>query len=114
MSNKHIVMQYMESYNALNHEATLPLLTDDVEWICPGAFHLRGKDAFGNEMTHHEYETSPQIIVTRMTEEGNIVIAEGEVRAKHKGQNAVHLVFCDVFEMYQGKIKRLTSYLAPA
>jgi uncharacterized protein len=113
MSNKHIVQQYMDSYNTLDHKTITALLADDIEWVCPGAFHLKGKDAVSNEITHHEYEMAPQITVTRMTEEHIVVIAEGKVKAQHKGQDAVNLLFCDVFEMENGKIKKLTSYLAP-
>jgi uncharacterized protein len=114
MSNKHIIQQYMDSYNKLDGEAIHSLLAEDIEWVCPGAFHLKGKNAVDHEISHHEYDEAPQITVIRMIEEGNVVIAEGTVRAKHKGQDAVHLLFCDVFEIHDGKIRKLTSYLGPA
>ena len=44
-------------------------------------------------------------------EEGDIVIAEGAVQCKMTNGNLLDAVFCDVFEMRNGKIKRLTSYL---
>jgi len=46
-----------------------------------------------------------------MIEENNIVIAEGTVRAKKKDAEYINLVFCDVFEMRDGFINKLTSYL---
>jgi len=49
--------------------------------------------------------------VTRMTEEHNVVVAEGSVRSARKDGGVLSAVFCDVFEMQGGKIKRLTSYL---
>jgi hypothetical protein len=39
------------------------------------------------------------------------VVAEGAVQARKRGGGMVHLVFCDVFVMQEGKIKQLTSYL---
>lgn len=108
---KQIVEQYMKAYNELDDKKILSLLTDDVEWIVPGAFHIKGKAAVGKEIRDHEYDAPPRITVTRLTEENNVVIAEGTVIAQHKGQEAVHLVFCDVFEFDHGKIKKLISYL---
>ncbi len=46
-----------------------------------------------------------------MVEENNIVIAEGAVQCAKKGGGTLDAVFCDVFKMHKGKIKRLTSYL---
>ena len=49
-----------------------------------------------------------------MIEEYNIVIAEGTVRAKKKDAEYIDIVFCDVFEIRDNLIKRLTSYLMEA
>ena len=38
-------------------------------------------------------------------------IAEGSVRSVRKDGGVLHLLFCDVFEMRDTKIRRLTSYL---
>jgi ketosteroid isomerase-like protein len=103
----------MHHYNALDHIAILSCLTDDVEWVVPGAFHHRGKDAFDKEIENPAFEGKPQIVVTRITEEGDIVVAEGTVLTKKRGGAAVPLIFCDVFEMRHAKIRKLTSYLMP-
>ena len=86
-------------------------MTDDVEWILPGVFHLRGKDEFDKEIENPAFEGKPIIVITKMIEENNIVIAEGTVQAKKKGAEYINLFFCDVFEMKDHLIKRLTSYL---
>lgn len=54
---------------------------------------------------------SPDIVVTRMIEEDDVVVAEGSVRTQKRGGGALSLRFCDVFVMEGGKIRRLTSYL---
>jgi uncharacterized protein len=46
-----------------------------------------------------------------MTEEDDVVVAEGSVRTERKDGTVMTLVFCDVFEMRAGKVARLTSYL---
>ena len=109
--NKKVVERYMDGFNKSDHKQILSCLTDDVEWILPGAFHLKGKDAFDKEIENPAFEGKPVIVITRMKEENNIVIAEGTVRAKKKDAEFINLVFCDVFEMKDNLIKRLISYL---
>jgi uncharacterized protein len=109
--NKKVVEKYIEGFNKSDHEMILSCLTDDVEWILPGVFHLKGKKAFDKEIENPAFEGKPVIVVTRMSEEDNIVIAEGTVRAKKKDAEFINLVYCDVFEMKDNLIKRLTSYL---
>src|SRR5688572_8140759 len=109
--NKQTVQQYMEAFSRTDHAAILSTLTDDVEWVLPGVFHLKGKDAFDKEIENPAFVGSPVIKVTRIVEEGDTVVAEGTVRARKKDGPVLNLVFCDVFEMRGGKIKKLISYL---
>lgn len=109
--NKKTVEKYMDGFNKSDHKQILSCLTEDVEWILPGVFHLKRKDAFDKEIENPAFEGKPVIIVTRAIEENNIVITEGTVRAKKKDAEFINLVFCDVFEMKDGLINKLTSYL---
>lgn len=109
--NKKTVEKYIEAFNKSDHKQILSCLTDDVEWILPEVFHLKGKDAFDKEIENPAFEGKPVIVVTRVIEENNIVIIEGTVRAKKKDAEYINLVFCDVFEMKNGLINKLTSYL---
>ncbi len=109
--NKKIVEKYMEGFNASDYSKILSCLTDDIHWEMPGLFSLSGKQAFDKEIENDAFVGRPNITVMRMIEENNIVIAEGDVQAARKDGGLLDAVFCDVFEMEQGKIKRLTSYL---
>ena len=109
--NKKVVEKYIEGFNKSDHGMILSCLTDDVEWILPGVFHLKGKEAFDKEIENPAFEGKSVIAVTRVIEENDIVITEGTVRAKKKDAEYMNLVFCDVFEMRNNLIKRLTSYL---
>lgn len=111
-ASKKTVQEYMDAFNVTDHARILACLTDDVEWILPGAFHLRGKQAFDREIEGEAFVGSPEITVTRMTEENDVVVAEGKVRTTRKVGGVLHLAFCDVFEMREGRIRRLTSYIA--
>ena len=109
--NKKTVQTYMEGFKKTDHALILSCLTDDVEWVIPGMFHKKGKDAFDKEIENDAFVGSPKITVTRLTEENNVVVAEGTVQATRKEGGVLNLMFCDVFEMQDGKIKRLVSYL---
>lgn len=109
--NKQTVQNYMDAFTRTDHPAILSCLTDDVEWLIPGAFNIKGKDAFDKEIENDAFVGSPAIQVTRMIEENDAVVAEGTVRATRRDGGALNLVFCDVFLMRGGKIRRLTSYL---
>src|SRR4051812_27033784 len=103
-SNKKIIEEYMEAFRRGDHARVLATLTDDVVWDLPGAFHLVGKAAFDKEMENPAFEGHPDIKTTRLTEEDDVVVAEGTVRARKKGGEIVDLDFCDVFEMRGGRI----------
>jgi ketosteroid isomerase-like protein len=77
----------------------------------PGAFHLRGKAAFAKDMQNDAFVANPIINPSRMIEGKNVVVAEGNVRSARKAGGFLNTVFCDVFEMQNGRIKRLTSYV---
>ena len=111
MTNKQTVEAYMEAFRHTDHAAVLACLTDDVEWHIPGAFTIAGKEAFDKEIENDAFTGKPEITTTRLTEENDVVVAEGTVRTRKKDGEVVNLVFCDVFEMREGKIRKLISYL---
>ena len=109
--NKQTVERYMDGFNASDHGQILACLTDDVEWEMPGAFHLVGKTAFDGEIENPAFVGRPLVSVTRMVEEGDVVVAEGAVHAQRADGGVLNAVFCDVFEMENGRIRKLTTYL---
>jgi ketosteroid isomerase-like protein len=110
--NKRTVDKYIDGFRKSDHAQILSCLTDDIEWEIPGAFRLSGRDAFDKEIENEAFVGSPTITITRMTEEHDVVVAEGSVRTQKKDGDFLSLRFCDVFVMQGGKIKRLTSYLS--
>jgi ketosteroid isomerase-like protein len=110
-ANKRTVERYMEGFRRSDHQQVLACLTDDVEWVLPGLFHLKGKDAFDKEIANPAFVGSPDIEMVRLTEESDVVVAEGRVRAARRDGGILNAVFCDVFEMRDAKIRRLVSYL---
>ena len=111
-ANKATVEKYMEAFSRLDHEMILSCLTDDVEWEAPGHYHHFGKEAFDREIENDAFTGRPAISVSRVTEEDDVVIAEGSVKCSLKDGTMLNIRFCDVFEMHEAKIKKLVSYLA--
>jgi ketosteroid isomerase-like protein len=109
--NKRTVELYMDGFRRTDRPLILSCLTDDVEWVIPGMFHARGTEEFARHIVDEGFTAQPEIEVTRLVEEGDVVVAEGSVRAPKSDGGVMHLVFCDVFEMREGKIRRLVSYL---
>ena len=109
--NKQTVQKYMDAFGKTDHAAILSCLSDDVEWVIPGAFRITGKTAFDKEIENDAFVGSPVIKLSRMMEEADVVVAEGSVGTTKKDGGVLNLLFCDIFEMREGKIKRLTSYL---
>lgn len=109
--NKRTVHDYMNGFRESDAEKVLSLLTEDVVWYMPGHFDLTGKEAFEKEMRNDLFVGSPTIRIIRVLEEDDVVIAEGEVRCEMKAGGILDALFCDVFQMKEGKIKQLTTYL---
>ncbi|PTT02852.1 hypothetical protein DBR27_10805 [Flavobacterium sp. HMWF030] len=109
--NKQTVNEYMDAFRISDHKRILACLTDDIIWEMPGIYQHFGKEAFDKEIENENFIGSPTIQIIKLVEENNIVIAEGAVQGNMKNGNILDAVFCDVFEMENGKIKKITSYL---
>jgi uncharacterized protein len=109
--NKQTVERYLDGFRKGDHEQILSCLTEDVIWDLPGAFHLVGKQEFDKEIENPAFQGHPVIAVSRTTEENDVVIVEGTVRARKADGEFLNLAFVDVFEMCNGRICRLISYL---
>ena len=45
-----------------------------------------------------------------MKEEDNVMVARGKVRVNGKEGNSLTVQFCNIFELENGKVKRMNSY----
>ena len=82
--NKLTVERYIDGFNRTDHDLILSCLTDDVEWLIPGFFHVHGKAEFDEQIENDEFVGSPNMVITRTTEENDVVVAEGSVTSKRK------------------------------
>jgi hypothetical protein len=113
-ANKAAVERYFAAFTQADPAGILELLAEDVVWEIPltqlGSGHAVGKDAFVAEALKAPPGTVATI--TRLVEENDIVVAEGTVTTRTPDGAPFTLLFCDLFHLRDGKIARLTSYLA--
>jgi uncharacterized protein YceH (UPF0502 family) len=107
---KGVVEDYIQGFRAGDHDAILACLTDDVEWQMPPFFELQGKAAFDDAIENEATPGLPEIQVTRLIEEGDVVVAEGAVQAALRDGGRLDALFCDVFHFRGDKICRLVTY----
>jgi ketosteroid isomerase-like protein len=109
-ARKRVVERYIEGFRTGDHEMILSCLTDDVAWEMPPYFELSGRAAFDGAIEHDAAPGLPDIQLTRLIEEGDVVVAEGAVQAALKTGGRIDALFCDVFHFRDDKICRLVTY----
>jgi uncharacterized protein len=107
---KRVVERYIEGFRAGDHEMILGCLTDDVAWEMPPYFKLSGRAAFDDAIENDASPGLPDIQLTRLVEEGDIVVAEGAVQAALEAGGRIDALFCDVFHFRDDRICRLVTY----
>jgi uncharacterized protein len=103
----------VETYLATTDKSKLgPLLADDVEWVewgdgvpASGAI-TRGKEAFIKNYGDDELRDE----IHRLTEENNVVVAEGTAHVTKKDGRSLSVRYVDIFELENGKIQRKSSF----
>jgi ketosteroid isomerase-like protein len=113
MSRKEIVERYFEGFRRSDHQMILELLTEDVIWDLPGFRHLAGKEAFDGEIENEQFEGSPTLVIDRMIEEGDVVVAVGTGEGKHKVAGPFRFAYNDIFTFRGSLIQRVESYVVP-
>jgi ketosteroid isomerase-like protein len=107
-SNKEVI----ESYFASTGTEYARLLTDDVElieWaegVPVSGIRTHGRAGFVENRGNREYRTE----IARMTEEANVVVAEGTARGVNPEGAPWMVHFCDIFELENGRVKRLSAF----
>src|SRR5437016_14593971 len=105
--NKRTIEAYMDGFRRTDRPQILSCLTDDGEWVIPGAFHVRGKDDFAKHIVDEGFVGHPLNTVSRLREEYYVVVEDRSVRATKQDGTLQNSLLCDVFDMMSWKIRRL-------
>jgi uncharacterized protein len=112
-AHKRVVEEYFEGFRRSDHARILACLTDDVRWDLPGYRSLSGQAAFDEEIENDEFVGSPTLVIDRLVEEGDTVVAVGSGEARRKAGEVHRFAYCDVFTFQGELICRVESYLVP-
>ncbi len=110
---RRVVEDYFDGFRTSDHERVLRCLTDDVVWDLPGFAHLEGKDAFDAEIENEDFVGSPTLVIDRLVEEGDTVVAIGSGEGRRRSGEVHRFAYCDVFTFTGSLVSRVESYLVP-
>ena len=108
---KQLVETSLGGFRRSDHTMVLACLTDDVVWDLPGFKHLEGKDAFDGEIESPDFTGSPALVVDRLVEESDTVVAIATGRGNHREAGPFAFAYCDVFTFRDDLISRVESYV---
>jgi uncharacterized protein len=111
--HKRVVEAYFEGFRQGDHAAILSLLTDEVVWDLPGYTRREGKAAFDQEIGNESFTGRPTLVIDRLVEEGDAVVAIGTGAASLTSGETHRFAYCDVFTFSGDLIRRVESYLVP-
>lgn len=112
-TRKQLVQTYFEGFRQGDHQQILACLTADVAWDLPGFRHLSGKLEFDGEIENPEFTGHPTLVIDRLVEESETVVAVGSGEATHKSGTLNRFAYCDIFTFQDSLISRVESYLVP-
>jgi ketosteroid isomerase-like protein len=110
--NVDTVNAYLDGFRKNDHEQILSCLSDDIKWTVFGAFQLEGKEAYDKAIDGApEFIDPPELIVVRMVEQGDVVMAEltGTVRRAAGGE--MRMSMAEVFVMRDGRIAERRAWV---
>lgn len=108
---KATVRRYIDGFRGSDHEQILSCLNDDIRWTVFGAFQLEGKDAYDAEIENPAFTGTPKIEITRMVEEGDVVMAEMTLEARRATGETMRAAMAEVFVFSDGRISERRAYV---
>lgn len=113
MTNKKIIRQVNDAFNADDTETIMSFVADDVRWDVVGFSTAIGREEFRKEVENEGFKRPPIITIVNEVEEGDRVAVEGTVIGRTLEGGEFELYFHNAYRLEGGKIKEMRSYLVP-
>ncbi|WP_276134730.1 nuclear transport factor 2 family protein [Polluticoccus soli] len=110
-NNKEIIRKVNDAFAKNDMETFLASCANDVRWSMVGAHGLVGADAIREDMKTNMPSQPPVFTVKHLIAEGEMVMCDGEMTMTQKDGKEWRGAFCDVYQMRDGKIQELNSYI---
>lgn len=112
-SHSMAIETYFEGFNRNDRQCILGCLAADVVWEIDGLVRLAGKTAVSREIERTAFGGRPRLIVHRLVEEADVVVAKGIGEMPERGGATSRFAFYDVFSFAGGAIRRVESSRMP-
>jgi ketosteroid isomerase-like protein len=110
---KAVVETYFDGFRRRDHQQILACLTDDIVWNIHGHTDIAGKEAFDREIERPDAMEGPVLVVDRLVEEADTVVALGLGEGSQPSGERFRFAFCTVCTFTDDKISRVESYVVP-
>ncbi|WP_276483009.1 nuclear transport factor 2 family protein [Paraflavitalea pollutisoli] len=111
MDNKQILNGFLGAFDRNDTEAILSYVTDDMHWDMIGDMTIDGKDALRKFFTDNADMKLVRSTRTHFILQGEEAAITGEVLCRNdKTGKEYHMDYCDVYQMENGKIKKMVTY----
>lgn len=108
---KRVIEQWAKCFTHQDWKGMLGLFSDDIErWEVGAPNRTHGKAEFEKEVLPGPEVARLGMEISKMIEEGDVVVAEGLAHIHKKDGSTINVQFCDVFEFEGMKVKRITAY----
>jgi hypothetical protein len=108
VSNKKIVMKFIDEFIKGNNTSYIKYLTDDIKWNIVGMPSINGRQNFLQAMEMMGLWQNTLNGNNSSYENGKNIIAEGDFVVIENFNNPSH---CDIYRINNGKIKEVTTYV---
>ena len=109
-TRKDVVETYIEGFRRGDHAMVLGCLADDVVWDIYGQTTITGKDAFDAAIENDAFTGSPELLLDRLVEEDDTVVATGSGCMTPREGDPISFVFAEVFAFDGDVVSRLETF----
>ena len=110
MSNLETIQHVTDAFDNNDIDALLPHLTDDVEWVMTGDRTVKGKEEMNKMMEDMSQVTLISSTKHHRIMDGDCAVVDGEVMCKTKDGKIIEMFYCDIYELENGKVKKMIMY----
>ncbi|MES2388753.1 MAG: nuclear transport factor 2 family protein [Bacteroidota bacterium] len=111
MDNKEIFRQIIDAFEKNDFERVLTFMAEDIEWNFIGDHVISGLENIAKMQTENPDIGNMSTKTFNLISEGNIASANGDVSYTDKEGKLREMHYCDWYELENGKIKKMTSYV---
>ncbi len=110
-ANTDTIGRYLDGFRNQDRELVLSCLTDDIDWIVYGWYHITGKEAYGENIGGEGFVGNPQLDVVRLVEQDDVVMGEIAGRVQRNDGGWTRLAMAETWVMRDALICERRSYV---